>query len=67
MKKTYMKPQTEAMEMDLQGMIAESDPKYGGGYGGGGTSDAPMMPDLEDDDLDFLNPFDFPGTNVKLF
>ena len=55
MKKTYMKPQMEAMEMDLQGMIAESDPQYGGGYGGGGTSDAPMMPDLEEDIPDFLS------------
>ena len=57
MKKTYMKPQTEAMEMDLQGMIATSDPTYGGP--GSGNADAPAMPDLEEETLDF--------SDIKLF
>lgn len=49
MKKTYMKPQMEAIEIKLQGMIAESDPKFGGP--GSGSADAPVMPDF-DEELD---------------
>lgn len=67
MKKTYMKPQMEAIEIKLQGMIAASgDPKYGGGYGGGGGSDAPQMPDFTDFD-DFQNQFDFTNVGIKLW
>ena len=55
MKKTYMKPQTEAMEIKLHGMIATSpgDPNYGGG--GSGTPEAPMRQEIEDllDGIDF--------------
>lgn len=36
----------EAYEIRMQGMIAASDPGFGGkGFGGG---DAPMMPDFDD-------------------
>lgn len=49
MKKTYMKPQMEAIEVKLQGMIAESDPGFGGP--GSGSADAPAMPDF-DEELD---------------
>lgn len=47
-KKTYIQPQMEAFEIRMQGMIATSDPGYGGGGGGGGT--APIMPDFDDTD-----------------
>ena len=49
MKKTYMKPQMEAIEVKLQGMIANSpeDPGYKGSGGGGG--DAPAMSDFEEE------------------
>ena len=54
-KKEYMKPQMEAMEIKLQGMIANSptDPGYGGS--GSGSSDAPAMPDFDE----FESQFDF--------
>ena len=53
MKKTYMKPQTEAMEIKLQGMIAASDPLFGGA--GSGSADAPERKEMEDllDGIDF--------------
>lgn len=38
MKKTYMKPQTEAIELELQGLIATSTPVFGGGGSGSGDS-----------------------------
>ena len=57
MKKEYIKPQMEAEEMDMQGMIATSDPTYGGP--GSGIADAPAMPDLEEETLDF--------SDIKLF
>ena len=46
----------------MQGMIATSDPGFGGKGSGGG--DAPMMPDFEDFD-EFNEQLDF--TNVKLW
>ena len=48
MKKTYMKPHTEAMEIKLHGMIATSpgDPLYGGS--GSGSADAPERQEMED-------------------
>jgi len=52
-KKTYMKPQTEAMEIQMESMIALSDPGFGGGGNGGG--DAPAMPDFGEEDIDFSN------------
>ena len=61
-KKTYIQPLMEAYEIRMQGMIAASDPGFGGKGSGGG--DAPMMPDFEDFD-EFNEQFDF--TNVKLF
>ena len=57
MKKEYIKPRMEAEEMDMQGMIATSDPTYGGS--GSGNADAPAMPDLEEETLDF--------SDIKLF
>lgn len=45
-KKTYIQPLIEAHEIRMQGMIAASDPGYGGGGGGGGS--APIMPDFDD-------------------
>ena len=44
-----MKPQMEAIEVKLQGMIANSpeDPGYKGSGGGGG--DAPAMSDFEEE------------------
>lgn len=58
MKKTYMKPQMEAIEIKMQGMIAASDVKnvkgdlgFTGGGAGGGR--APMMPDFEEGVNDF--------------
>ena len=61
-KKAYIKPQMEAVEIKMQGVIAASDPGYGGGGGGGG--DAPAMPDFQDFD-EFNKQFDF--TNIKLW
>ena len=52
----------EAVEIKMQGVIAASDPGYGGGGGGGG--DAPAMPDFQDFD-EFNKQFDF--TNIKLW
>lgn len=46
----------EAFEIKIQGMIAASDPVFGGGGGGGGN--APMMPDFEDFD-EFNEQLDF--------
>ena len=45
-KKTYIQPLMEAHEIRMQGMIAASDPGFGGKGTGGG--DAPMMPDFDD-------------------
>lgn len=45
-KKTYIQPLMEAYEIRMQGMIAASDPGFGGKGSGGG--DAPMMPDFDD-------------------
>ena len=45
-KKTYIQPQMEAFEIRMQGMIAASDPGFGGKGSGGG--DAPIMPDFDD-------------------
>lgn len=53
MKKEYMKPQMEAIEIKLQGMIATSDPKFGGP--GSGSADAPAMPDFDEELTDFQN------------
>ena len=51
-KKTYIQPLMEAYEIRMQGVIAASDPGFGGKGTGGG--DAPMMPDFgEDEPLDF--------------
>ena len=54
-KKTYIKPQTEATEIKLQGMIVTSpgDPGYGGG--GSGTPEAPVRQQMEEllDGIDF--------------
>ena len=59
--KTYVKPQMEAVEIKMQGMIAASDPGYGGGGGGGGN--APIMPDFDEDMSDFYQELE----NVKLW
>ena len=66
MKKRYMNPRMEVMEMKMQGVIAGSSvEKISGdlGYTGGGTGGgrAPMMPDFEE----FEDQFDF--TNIKLW
>ena len=45
-KKTYIQPLMEAHEIRMQGMIAASDPGFGGKGSGGG--DAPMMPDFDE-------------------
>lgn len=52
-KKTYIQPLMEAYEIRMQGMIAaSSDPGYGGP--GGGSGQAPIMPDFgEDEPLNF--------------
>ena len=55
-KKTYIKPQMEAFEIKMQGMIALSDPDLGGGGGGGG--DAPGRKEFEDFE-DLLDGMDF--------
>lgn len=54
-KKTYIKPQMEAFEIKMQGMIALSDPDLGGGGEGGG--DAPGRKEFEDllDGMDFTD------------
>lgn len=46
MKKAYMTPQTEVIEIKLQAMIAASDPEFAGG--GGGSGDAPIR-ELEEE------------------
>ena len=51
MKKTYMKPQTEATAIEMQGMVAASDPQFGGP--GSGNADSRGLNEFEDD----LNPF----------
>ena len=63
MKKTYMTPQMEAVEIKLQGMIAMSG-ELGSGSAGGGAK-APQMPNFTDFD-DFQNQFDFTG-GLKLW
>ena len=51
-----MKPQMEAVEIKMQGMIAASDPGFGGS--GSGSADAPMMPDFDEElDLNSINLF----------
>lgn len=51
-KKTYIQPQMEAYEIKMHSMIAASTPGYGGP--GGGSGQAPMMPDFgEDEPLNF--------------
>ena len=70
MKKIYMKPQMEVMEMNMQGVlvgstvdkIASGDVGYKGGGTGGGR--APMMTDFDDFE-DFENQFDF--TDIQLW
>jgi hypothetical protein len=51
MKKTYLKPLIEATAIELQGMIAASDPQFGGP--GSGNADSRGLNEFEDD----LNPF----------
>ena len=47
MKKTYMKPQTEATAIELQGMVAASNPQFGGP--GSGSADSRGFNEFEDD------------------
>ena len=62
MKREYMEPRMEAIEMKVQQMLAASDPDLGGA--GGGIADAPAM--LDDDLLPGGNLFQGDEWNVLL-
>ena len=51
MKKNYIAPALEEFKMACVTPLAASDPKFGGG--GGGGADAPIVPDFDDEEIDF--------------
>jgi hypothetical protein len=65
MKKIYMKPQMEAIEIKMQSVIAASGPGYGGPGGGAGA--APFMQDWDEDLENFDNITTGFDTNGLLF
>lgn len=56
MRKTYITPESEVIEMELSGVLAVSDPNY---EWGGPHVDAPGMMSFDDIDTDYMEEDDY--------